>query len=69
VLLFNLVEADSGSVGPFLGLSLLGVNIEIAHRTWLEIDAGELDAAIPKMRGVPFVFRQHRATIGLRWNP
>lgn len=69
VLLFDLVGADAGAVGPYLGLSLLGVSLRLTDHLVLVLDPADLALPIPNLAGVPFYRRQYRVTIGLQWNP
>lgn len=69
VLLFDLVGADAGAVGPYLGLSLLGVSLRVTDHLVLVLDPADLALPIPNLAGVPFYRRQYRVTIGLQWSP
>lgn len=69
VLLFDLVGADAGSVGLYLGLSLLGVAVPLGERWRLVFEPAELAFPMPQLRGLPFYYRQYRMTLGLQWNP
>lgn len=69
VLLFDLVGADAGAVGPYLGLSLLGVSLRVTDHLVLVLDPADLALPIPNLSGVPFYRRQYRVTIGLQWSP
>ncbi len=67
VLLFDLYSAEAGSTGPYLGLSLLGVSIDLSPGVALVIEPADVSIPIPQLRGVPFVYRQYRLTVGVRW--
>jgi hypothetical protein len=65
MLLFDLYGAPSGSVGPYLGLSLLGLEARLGDSLALVLDPADLAIAIPHVTGIPYVRRQYRATIAL----
>lgn len=68
VLLFDLVAAEVGSPGVFLGLSVLGISIPVRKRLFLMVDPGTLVLTAPQLRGVPLMYPQHRLTIGMQWD-
>lgn len=65
VLLFDVVGAQAGSVGVFVGASLLGVSLQLKPGLQLVLDPLEVDLAVPSLKGVPFAMRQYRLSIGL----
>lgn len=65
VLLFDVVGAQAGSVGVFVGASLLGVSLQLQPGLQLVLDPLEVDLAVPSLKGVPFAMRQYRLSIGL----
>jgi hypothetical protein len=65
LLLFDLYGAPSGSVGPYLGLSLVGLEIELSRRIRLVLDPAHVAVAVPQVRGIPLSHRQYRATVTL----
>lgn len=67
VLLFNAVGAPTGSVGPFLGASVIGLSIELHPDWWLIINPLEIAVAVPSLKGVPLVARQYRLSVGLEY--
>jgi hypothetical protein len=65
VLLFDLYGAPSGSAGPYLGLSLIGLELAISKRVRLVLDPAHVVLAVPQLRGIPLTHRQYRATVGI----
>lgn len=68
ILLFDMVGADSGSIGPFGGVTPLGIAIRLGPSMRLSIDPGGVYASVPQPSGVPLVRVQHRLTTGLHWS-
>jgi hypothetical protein len=66
VLLFDLYGAPAGSVGPFVGLSLLGVEWKAFRHSYFLFDPG-VAVPVPRIVGIPFAYYQYRLTIGVRW--
>ncbi len=64
-LLTDLVGAPAGSVGPFFGLSLLGIEIKVAPGFYLTIDPAYIAFPVPHITGVPFGYPQYRFQVGL----
>ncbi len=67
VLLFDLVGAPAGSVGPFLGLSLLGLEWKATPGFYLTIDPTYIAFPIPHLTGVPFGYLQYRFLVGVEF--
>jgi hypothetical protein len=66
-LLFDLVGAPSGSVGPVVGASLLGLEIRL-HRLWrLVIEPADVFVPVPHLTGVPLIYQQYRLTVGVQF--
>jgi hypothetical protein len=65
VLLFDLVGADRGSVGLYLGTSLLGVSLRLDERWRWVIDPSDFAMPTPQVTGFPYYYRQYRITTGL----
>lgn len=65
VLLFNMVGLDKGTVGAFVGISLLGVAIPIKRGYRLIIEPGHIAIPIPQVTGLPFYYGQYRVTVGI----
>jgi hypothetical protein len=64
MLLFDLVGAPAGSVGPYLGWNLLGIAIP-AGRARVVVDPACVALPVPQLHGVPFYYLQYRVTLGL----
>jgi hypothetical protein len=62
----DLVGARAGSVGPFVGISLLSVAVALNERVWLEIDP-QVVLEVPDVQGVPLLNHQYRLAVGLRF--
>jgi hypothetical protein len=69
MLLFDLVGADRGSIGPFVGWNPLGLAIPIGADTKLIVKPGDIALPIPQMAGIPFYYHQYRFTVGIEWYP
>lgn len=69
VLLFDLVGADAGATGLYLGLSLLGLAARLDEHVTLIFEPADLAFPVPQLRGVPFYYHQYRITLGVQWNP
>lgn len=67
VLLVDLVAARAGSVGPYFGVSLLGLSYALSDRLKLVVDPADVAVPIPHVVGVPFLYQQYRFTIGVQW--
>ena len=66
VLLFNLYNTPAGSVGPYFGLSLVGVEWRAFHHAYFVLDPG-IVVPVPRVVGIPFEYHQYRLTLGVRW--
>ncbi len=66
VLLFDLVGAPKGSVGPYLGVNLLGLSYELGEHVYFIIDPADVAVAAPQISGAPFIYHQYRLTIGVQ---
>lgn len=64
ILLFDVVGARAGSMGPYVGWNLLGVAVP-AGSAKIVIDPASVSLPIPQVHGVPFYYLQYRATIGV----
>ncbi|MEM1029792.1 MAG: hypothetical protein AAGN82_05545 [Myxococcota bacterium] len=67
VLLFDLVGAPAGSVGPLVGGNFLGMSYEVADQVYFVIDPAQLIVPAPQIRGAPFVYQQYRLSLGLQF--
>lgn len=66
-LLFDLVGATKGRVGPFFGVSLLGVEWKVARGFYLTIDPTYIAIPVPHVTGLPFAYTQYRFLLGLEF--
>jgi opacity protein-like surface antigen len=67
VLLFDLVGAPAGSVGPFFGLSFLGVEWKMSPGFYLTVDPTYIAFPVPHLTGVPFGYFQYRFLLGVEF--
>lgn len=67
VLLIDLLGVPRGSVGPHVGLSLLGVSYEFADSIYLIVDPADVALPVPQITGAPFTYGQYRLTLGLQF--
>jgi hypothetical protein len=67
MLLFDLVGADRFSVGPYFGLSFLGVEWKVARSFYLTIDPTYIAIPVPNLKGVPFMYVQYRFLVGIEF--
>ena len=67
MLLFDLVGAPQGSVGPYFGLSLLGLEIKMGKGFYFTVDPDSIAVPIPHVTGVPFIYYQYRFQVGLEF--
>jgi hypothetical protein len=64
-LLFDLYGARSGSVGPFLGVSVLGIEWKLAKNWYFVFDPAYIAFTVPHVTGVPLGYLQYRVVAGL----
>jgi hypothetical protein len=67
VLLFDLVGANAGATGLYFGIAPLGVTLHADRRLRFMVNPLELSVPAPQLAGVPYYYRQYRATAGLEW--
>lgn len=67
MLLFDMVGADKYSVGPYFGVSFLGVEIKAARGFFVTIDPTYIAIPIPSVTGVPFMYAQYRFMLGIEF--
>jgi MYXO-CTERM domain-containing protein len=67
VLLFDVYGARAGSVGPYLGIAPLGIDVHLRRGWKLVLDPLTLDIPIPHLTGVPLYYEQFRLIIGLQY--
>ncbi len=64
-LLTNLYGAPSGSLGPYAGVSFLGVEWKLSRTFFLVINPLNIALPIPQIKGVPLSYPQYRFSLGL----
>jgi hypothetical protein len=67
MLLSDLVGADRFSVGPFFGLSFLGVEWKAARSFYVTIDPTYIAIPVPSLTGMPFMYVQYRFLVGIEF--
>jgi hypothetical protein len=67
MLLFDLVGADQWSMGPFFGLSFLGVEWKAAPGFYVTVDPTYIALPVPNIVGVPFLYAQYRFLVGVEF--
>lgn len=67
ILLFDLVGAPAGSVGPFVGISFLGAEWKATPGFYLTIDPTYIAIPVPHVTGTPFAYTQYRFQVGLEF--
>lgn len=66
MLLWDMVGADKYSVGPFLGITPLGVAFRVGPSLRITLDPGGFFVSIVNRQGVPLIYEQHRFGLGAR---
>ncbi len=66
-LLFHTYGAKAGSLGPYLGVSFLGVIFNIGSHWRFTIDPSIVAVPIPHITGAPLVYRQYRLVFGIEY--
>ena len=64
VLLDDLIGANAGSVGLFVGANILGVTVDLSRHVHLVVLPASISVPIPQLSGVPIVYQQYRFSIG-----
>ena len=64
-LLFDLYGAPAGSVGPYVGLSILGLDVDLGHALRLVFDPALVTMPVPHVTGQPFYYLQYRVSVAL----
>jgi hypothetical protein len=64
-LLFDMYGAPRGNVGPYLGLSLLGLEVTLGSDLALVLEPADVVVTVPHVTGIPYIRRQYRATVAL----
>ncbi len=63
---FALYGVPKGTVGPYVGFNLLGLDWELTRSLYLVVDPADVALPIPQTSGVPFVYPQYRFTVGVQ---
>jgi hypothetical protein len=63
---FALYGVPEGSVGPYVGFNLLGIDYELRTGMLLIFNPAHIAIPIPKASSVPFAYPQYRATVGVQ---
>jgi hypothetical protein len=64
---FPLYGVPEGSVGPYVGFNLLGMDYELNRSFLLIVNPAHVAIPIPRASGVPFAYPQYRITIGVQF--
>jgi hypothetical protein len=66
-LLFDLYGAPAGSTGPYVGLSVLGLDVDLGRSLRFVFDPALVTMPIPQVTNQPFFYLQYRVSFGLSW--
>ena len=64
---FDLYGVPEGTIGPFVGFNLLGLDYELGRQIFLIVNPAHIALPIPQTSGAPFSFPQYRVTLGLQF--
>ncbi len=64
---FALYGVPKGTVGPYIGFNLVGLDFELSRSVYLIFDPAHIAIPIPQLSGVPFGYPQYRVTVGLQF--
>jgi hypothetical protein len=64
---FHLTGVPEGSIGPFIGFNLLGIDYELSRSLYLVLSPAHIAVPIPQIEVVPFAYMQYRITVGLQY--
>jgi MYXO-CTERM domain-containing protein len=67
VLLFDLYGAPQGSVGPYVGLAPLGVEVALGSGWRVVIDPIDWELPVPHVTGAPLYYPQYRLLVSLQF--
>jgi hypothetical protein len=67
VLLFDLVGAPAGSIGPYFGVNFLGLEYELSPGLYLILDPADVALPVPHITGAPLTYLQYRLTLGVQF--
>jgi len=68
ILMYDTFAARRGSIGPYFGLSPLGVAFRMGSHMRFIVDPAELTMAVPQTTGIPLVYREHRFSVAVQVN-
>jgi len=63
---FDLFGVPRGTIGPYVGFNLLGLDWELSRSVYLVLDPADISIPIPQTSGVPFAYPQYRVNIGIQ---
>jgi len=66
-LLFDVYGVDDRSLGLYVGLSLVGIEIAMDDSLALVVDPAHVAVPVPQLTGAPCAYRQYRFTSALQW--
>jgi hypothetical protein len=64
---FDLYGVPEGTIGPYVGFDLVGLDFELARSLYLVVDPAHIAIPIPQTQGVPFSYPQYRVSIGFQF--
>jgi hypothetical protein len=65
-MMFDLFGVPEGTIGPFVGFNLLGIDYELARQLYLIVNPAHIAIPVPQTTGAPFSYPQYRLTLGLQ---
>ncbi len=68
VLLADLIGADAGSVGIYVGASILGLTVDLSRHVHVIVLPATVSVPVPQLSGVPIIYQQYRFSIGFEWD-
>lgn len=66
-MLFDLYGAPNGTMGPYLGFSLLGLELNVWRGLAVLIEPSEIAVPVPQISGTPLIYAQYRFALGIQW--
>ncbi|HEU4407931.1 MAG TPA: MYXO-CTERM sorting domain-containing protein [Polyangiaceae bacterium] len=67
ILAMDLVGAPAGQVGPYVGISPLGVEWKVARGFYVVFDPTHIAVPVPNTKGAIFAYPQYRAMLGIQF--
>ena len=65
--MFDIFGVPEGSIGPYFGINVLGLDIELTEAVYLIINPAHIAVPVPQTSGVPFTYPQYRFTVGFQF--